>query len=132
MGYGSFDAVMDLIDNSIDAKASAVSVQIKELGKGQHRHRHLPTTARAWTRRRLAEALRLGSHTKHDEKKDLGKYGMGLVTASISVARRVTMLTRQEGKQAFEADFNLDTIARRTASSSRWSRPSPTVRRCWT
>lgn len=115
MGYGSFDAVMDLIDNSIDAKATKIVVQVKDLGKGKDRPPGVTIAiyddGKGMDEETLAEALRLGSDTKHEETKDLGKYGMGLVTASISVARRVTILTREEGKQAFEADFNLDTIA---------------------
>jgi hypothetical protein len=61
----------------------------------------------------LSEALRLGSNVDHiDPHKRLGKYGMGLVTASISMARNLWILTRAKDQAGYEATFDLDTIQR--------------------
>lgn len=110
MGYDSFASIMDLIDNSIDAGADRIGVTIREAGKdvaidirdnGTGMDQHV-----------LTEALRLGSDVEHNVNEDLGKFGMGLVTASISMARNVYIITRKKGDTAFEANFDLDTIAR--------------------
>jgi hypothetical protein len=111
MGYDSFASVLDIIDNSIDAKASKVWVTVKEVSKGSIVI-DIQDDGIGMDRDTLAQALRLGSDVKHDVEVDLGKYGMGLVTASISMARCVWVLTRQDKAQAFEATFDLDTIER--------------------
>lgn len=109
MGYDSFASIMDLIDNSVDAGAKRVDVWIRETGKALTVE--ILDDGKGMDEKTLAESLRLGSDTEHGES-DLGKFGMGLVTASLSMARSIYVLTRQEGKPAFEADFDMDTIAR--------------------
>lgn len=96
LGYNNYSAICDIVDNSFDAEASNVWIEIKQKssetvieiaddGSGMH----LPT---------LDQALRLGSITDRNEASDLGKYGMGLVTASLSIARNTRVLTRANGK----------------------------------
>lgn len=110
MGYDSFAAVMDLIDNSIDAGSKNVEVTIKELSKGSLVI-DIVDDGKGMDAKTLTEALKLGSKVEHaDPTKRLGKYGMGLVTASISMARNVWVLTREAGKTAVETTFDLDTI----------------------
>jgi hypothetical protein len=111
MGYNSFDSVMDIVDNSIDADATKVSIQVKEAGKGNIVIDILDNGV-GMDDKVLAEALRLGSDVEHNPASDLGKFGMGLVTASISMAKSVWVLTRKKGAIGYEADFDLDTIAR--------------------
>jgi hypothetical protein len=112
MGYDSFASVADLIDNSIDAGATRVDVNVREVGK-KALVIDVVDDGKGMDAKTLAEALRLGSDTDHtDPHKRLGKFGMGLVTASISMARSVWVVTREDKKQAFEADFDLGTIER--------------------
>lgn len=110
MGYDSFSSVLDLIDNAIDAKATKIAVTVRETGKSVTID--IRDDGIGMSEERLTEALRLGSDVNHNEKKDLGKFGMGLVTASISMARNLYVLTRMEGKAAYEATFDYDTIER--------------------
>lgn len=110
LGYDSFASVMDLIDNSIDAGAERVEITVKESGTSLLID--ILDDGRGMDEKTLAEALRLGSDTEHDAKKDLGKFGMGLVTASLSMARTITVITRQQDKPAYEATLDLDTIER--------------------
>lgn len=109
MGYDSFASIMDLIDNSIDAGAKRVEVWVREHGKSLTVE--IQDDGKGMDSETLAEALRLGSETDHSAT-DLGKFGMGLVTASLSMARSIYVLTRQEGKTAFEADFDMGVIER--------------------
>ena len=94
VGY-SFDAALaDLIDNSITAGATLVDVDadvvegefvaILDNGHGMSR-----STAR--------EALRLAGVSADRDRADLGRFGLGLKTASLSQGRSVTVATRREG-----------------------------------
>jgi hypothetical protein len=44
----------------------------------------------------LDEALRLGSDTERNIVSDLGKFGMGLVTVSLSICKTVEVITKQK------------------------------------
>ena len=110
MGYDSFASIMDLIDNSIDAGAKRVVVTIREVGK-KNPVIDIADDGAGMDEDTLGQALRLGSDTERTTK-HLGKYGMGLVTASIAMARNVWVLTRQEGKTGYEATFDLDDVER--------------------
>src|SRR5215472_4111000 len=76
MGYDSYASVLDIIDNSIDAQATVVSVDICEL-QGDILI-DIEDNGCGMDYDTLNEALRLGSDTIR-ETADLGKFGMGLV-----------------------------------------------------
>lgn len=109
LGYDSYASVLDLIDNSIDARASRISVTIGE-SKGDI----VITVADdgcGMDAETLSEALRIGSDTEHDEG-DLGKFGMGLVTASIGLSTKVEVVTHADGQPRLYGRFDLEEIAR--------------------
>jgi len=111
MGYDSFASILDIVDNSIDAQATKVWVTIKEISKGSLVI-DIQDDGIGMDRETLEQALRLGSDVKHDLEVDLGKYGMGLVTASIGLAQNVWVLTRKDKAQAYEATFDIPMIER--------------------
>ena len=89
IGYDFATAVADIVDNSVAAGATNVDVRfsaepprvvISDDGSGM--------TANA-----LNEALRFGSRREYSEG-DLGRYGLGLKTASLSQCRSLTVVTR--------------------------------------
>jgi hypothetical protein len=111
MGYDSFSSIMDLIDNSLDAGAKKVTVTIKEVG--EDRIVDILDDGKGMDAATLAEALKLGSNVEsYDPTKRLGKFGMGLITASISLAKNIWVLSRVKGQAAHEATFDVDTIER--------------------
>jgi hypothetical protein len=111
MGYDSFSSIMDLIDNSLDAGARKVTVTIKEVG--EDRIVDILDDGKGMDAATLAEALKLGSNVEsYDATKRLGKFGMGLITASISLAKNIWVLSRVKGQAAHEATFDVDTIER--------------------
>jgi len=110
LGYDSVSAVCDLIDNSIDAGAKNMSLTVKQIGKS-----HVIEIADdgcGMSKDGLKEALRLGSDVEKDVRSDLGKYGMGLVTASLSIAKTILVMSRRSGEQAWEAKFDVPTVER--------------------
>ena len=58
----------------------------------------------------LHEALKLGSDTKR-ESSDLGRFGMGLVTASISMARKITVITKYNSQYVVGV-LDLDVVSK--------------------
>ncbi len=107
LGYDSYSAIADLIDNSIDAGAERVAISIIE-------HDgdivvEIADNGNGMDEARLDEALRLGSDTSRVEN-DLGKFGMGLVTASISMSKRVEVFSKMNGGTGFYGGFDLEMI----------------------
>jgi len=93
IGYSMETAVADLIDNSITAEASNVDIRfswndgepwlaIIDDGCGMDSDE-------------LTNAMRLGSKNPLEErdKKDLGRYGLGLKTASFSQCRKLAVIS---------------------------------------
>lgn len=98
LGYTLEAAVADLVDNSIDAGSSLIDVSfhwagrdsyivVADDGKGMAEH-ELKTA--------MAIAAR-GPRTRRTSA-ELGRFGMGLKTASFSQASRLTVWTRQASK----------------------------------
>lgn len=108
LGYDSYSSVMDLLDNSVDAQASNIEITISE-EKGDFRI-IIEDDGLGMDEETLAEALRLGSDTQR-ETGDLGKFGLGLVTASIGLSRRVEVYTRELDGHLLYGGFDLDDIA---------------------
>lgn len=108
IGYSFNSALADIIDNSITARAENIAVYaipnnsftvaIVDDGEGL-------------TRDSLLLAMKLGSSDPREERKanDLGRFGLGLKTASFSQCRRLTVVSRSNGAtSAFTWD--LDTV----------------------
>lgn len=90
LGYENDVAICDIIDNSIDADATKIKlilekdrIIIADNGIGMNY-------------RILDQALKLGSDVIRDDNTCLGKFGMGLSTASISIGNRTTVITKQK------------------------------------
>lgn len=94
VGYDFSSAVADLVDNSITAGATQVDILV-EFDAEQSRVL-IADNGRGMTVNGLTEAMRFGSRRAYG-RGDLGRYGLGLKTASLSQGRSLTVLTRKEG-----------------------------------
>ena len=115
MGYSLRTALADVIDNAITANAREVmiladtrvdrpAIGILDDGAGM-------------TRADLLDAMRPGTRNPLEPRHqtDLGRFGLGLKTASFSQCRRLTVLTRRQGRTSC-ARWDLDTVA----ETDRW------------
>jgi hypothetical protein len=94
LGYSNYAAVKDIIDNSNDANATDIKVYVHS-AKGNFTITVVDNgDGMDWDT--LDEALRLGSDTERNIVSDLGKFGMGLVTASLSICKTVEVITKQK------------------------------------
>ncbi len=94
IGYENTVAICDIIDNSIDAYSTRIQVFIEEDNERQLRI-IIADNGTGMEYEVLDEALKLGSNSEHSESADLGKFGMGLSTAGLSLANRTTVLTKE-------------------------------------
>ena len=109
IGYTFESAIADVIDNSISAKATHVRVLFPTTPLEK------PVVAiwdngNGMSKEDLFEAMRLGSCSVEKERAvdDLGRYGMGLKSASLSQCREVTVISIHNGNlAAYKWDYNL-------------------------
>jgi hypothetical protein len=109
-GYDSYTAVEDIIDNSIDAGARNINIAINMIEKDLCII--ISDDGSGMNEEILDEALKLGSATEKDEMSDLGKYGMGLCTASISMSKRLEVITKQSNGSFLYSSQDLDEIVK--------------------
>jgi hypothetical protein len=91
MGYEFTTAIADLVDNSIEAGATTISVDIEF--EGAHSWVRLVDNGCGMTPAALREAMRYGSSRIYSDN-DLGKFGLGLKVASLSQCRRLSVASR--------------------------------------
>ena len=91
-GYFFETAVADLVDNSIAAGATKVSVQVKQDLRGNVRL-SIADDGCGMDRKGLVQAMQYGS-PKRPDPANLGKYGLGLKTASTAFCRRLSLISR--------------------------------------
>lgn len=94
LGYSPETALADLIDNSIAAGAENIELDF-QWNDGTPQVAILDD-GRGLSQAALAEAMRLGGAglVASRDLSDLGRFGMGLKTASLSQCRRMTIATR--------------------------------------
>ena len=117
-GYKLETALADLIDNSISANASEINIFLTEYNQAPSLF--IGDNGSGMTNEHLIEALRMPSQSLDDLRKpqDLGRFGLGLKTASFSQARKITVISRNSTEshlyngycwdlKNLEADWNL-------------------------
>ena len=92
-GYSLPDAICDLIDNSITAGARNVWIDFH--WAGVESWMSILDDGLGMAELSLIDAMRIGSKSPREQRdpSDLGRYGLGLKTASISQARSLTVAT---------------------------------------
>lgn len=91
LGYDFVQAIADLVDNSIAARATEVKINVAF--EGENSWVSISDNGHGMSKAEIAEAMRLGSERDYDDS-DLGKFGLGLKTASLSQCRRLIVFSR--------------------------------------
>lgn len=109
-GYSLKAAVADLIDNSISAGAKNVWLRFE--WDGADSHITIKDDGAGMAERELISAMRPGSKSPLEERspKDLGRFGLGLKTASFSQCRNLFVVSRQAGELPVSRCWDLDYI----------------------
>lgn len=114
LGYSTEDALADIVDNCISAGASEVRIDFRWEG-GDRAFVSILDDGRGMNDPELEAAMRLGDKSPLDERSrnDLGRFGMGLKTASFSQCRSLTVASKKEGGSESCLRWDLDEIAAR-------------------
>lgn len=116
LGYSTATAIADIVDNSISAKASTIDIQFEWAGP------------ESWVRiaddgvgmgdAELERAMQLGARDPRENRDpgDLGRFGMGLKTASFSQARGLSVLSRTADGETSCLRWDLDVLERQESS----------------
>jgi hypothetical protein len=115
MGYDFAAAVADVIDNSVEAKATRIAVDV-HFG-GDDSSVRITDNGTGMTPAQLREALRYGAEREYDSNA-LGKFGLGLKTASMSQCQRLTVASRSSSERTdiCAMAWDLDHVA----ATDRW------------
>lgn len=112
-GYDASTAIADLIDNSITAESRNIEIWF-EWNNGK------PWIAVAddghgMTEKELFEAMKTGSKNPLDarDEKDLGRFGLGLKTASLSQCRRMTVASKTAKTPLCIRCWDLDLVTKK-------------------
>lgn len=103
--YKNHTALADLVDNSLDADADQVRLIIDK----NNDEILIIDDGCGMDKATLTEAIKFGSETNKDAS-ELGRFGMGLVTASISMARRIEVISRPADSKTHKIVLDLDRI----------------------
>jgi hypothetical protein len=111
LGYSLETAVADLIDNSITAEATDVQIYCDL--SGVEPTLVIADNGRGMTEQQVIAAMRHGTSSPHFQRaaNDLGRFGLGLKTASFSQCRSLTVVSKQNGQGA-GAEWDLDRVKR--------------------
>jgi hypothetical protein len=110
IGYSIQSAVADIIDNSISAGARNVWVDFQ--WKGADTWLSIRDDGRGMDDRELIQAMRPGSRNPNEERsnEDLGRFGLGLKTASFSQCRKLTVISKRADSESVFWTWDLDFV----------------------
>jgi hypothetical protein len=118
-GYTKEAAFADIIDNSLAADATKIRIEISELF-GELRV-VITDNGLGMSEEQLLSAMRYGS-PKRDNPKSLGKFGMGLKTASTAFCQKLTVVTTN-GSGIKLRTWDLDVIR----NTDKWQLETPNL-----
>ncbi|PZF75839.1 ATP-binding protein [Aestuariivirga litoralis] len=109
-GYSLDTALADIIDNAITAGSKSIKLMADTVA--EEPWIALADDGCGMEESELVEAMRLGSKNPLDKRNrhDLGRFGLGLKSASFSQCRKLTVLTKRNEKISC-ARWDLDRIA---------------------
>lgn len=117
-GYSVATSIADLADNSVTAGATEIDVQFE--WDGPDSRVTMRDNGHGMSEVTLRDAMRAGSSNPLEEREpgDLGRFGLGLKTASFAQARSLTVATKQIGNETVAVRrWDLDHVA----ETDRWS-----------
>ena len=108
IGYSLEAAIADIIDNSIAAKSGKVQLSFFPVGEA---YVCILDNGSGMDDTQIDTAMQYGSKSPTDERdaSDLGRYGLGLKTASLSQCRVLTVISKQ-GDRVIGRRWDLDYV----------------------
>jgi hypothetical protein len=102
-GYSLETALSDLIDNAISAKADKIEILTEHLF--DKTSVFITDNGRGMSKKELSANMQFPSRDMESERgiNDLGRFGLGMKTASFSQTRKFTVISREKGTKEYSA-----------------------------
>lgn len=100
-GYSLETALADLMDNSISANANKIEVLINM--ETEPFRLFIADNGNGMTKQELSDSMQFPSSSPeyNRETKDLGRFGLGMKTASFSQTRKFTVISKKKGQDKY-------------------------------
>ncbi|MBW7570505.1 ATP-binding protein [Succinivibrio faecicola] len=107
VGYAEDAAIADIVDNSISAKATEIKINFN----WEKQEIVIQDNGIGMSKNELYENMKIGSSDPNASRDDLdlGRFGMGLKTASFSLGRQLIVVTNKNGLMS-NASWDLDSV----------------------
>ena len=112
-GYSLETALADLIDNSISALANKIEV-LTDVSSKECLKMFIVDNGNGMTEKELIQNLQFPSSSVEKKRKetDLGRFGLGLKTASFAQTRKFTVISRKKGEVYNARTWDVDYLKR--------------------
>jgi hypothetical protein len=118
LGYSFNSAFADLVDNSITAGSSKVWIDFESEPSP---YIALWDNGRGMSAEKLKDAMRLGGGNEGERQEDdLGRFGLGLKTASLSQAKTLRVISKEKGSRPHGRSWDIGLIEQ----EGRWVAPT--------
>ncbi len=121
-GYSFETAIADLVDNSIAALATNIDIQA-HLDQDGTQIVYIADNGHGMNEAVIEDAMTYGSEER-DESRSLGKFGLGMKTASTSQARSFTVVTKTVSDGVHSATWDLDHVVKEDEWELLWDYPN--------
>ena len=108
-GYDFNTAIADIVDNSISAEATVVNITVNMDPKNEVTV-YIADNGVGMDLLELKNAMKYGSERRQDPS-SLGKFGLGLKTASTSFCRKLSLISRGNDNVIRKVQWDLDYVA---------------------
>jgi hypothetical protein len=112
-GYSLETALADLIDNSISAEADKIEI-LTDVSNKECLKMFIVDNGNGMTEKELIQNLKFPSSSVEEKRKetDLGRFGLGLKTASFSQTRKFTVISRKKEEVYNARTWDVDYLKR--------------------
>lgn len=109
MGYTFESAISDVIDNSISAEANSIDIDFPS--NPLDIYIAIIDNGHGMDSEELVKAMKYGSSNVNETRaeKDLGRFGLGMKSASLSQCRKLTVISKKNGKYC-ACSWDLDIV----------------------
>jgi hypothetical protein len=116
-GYSLTDAIADLIDNSITAKANSINIIFR--WNGGKSSIYVIDDGEGMSKEELKTSMSLGVNGPAAQRNisDLGRFGLGMKTASLSQAKVMKVYSKKNGSPISGLSWDLDYVS----SKNEWA-----------
>ena len=122
-GVSNVEAIQELIDNSIDAKATRIDIHLEQEKQGEPVEICVVDNGTGMPEGVLQRCLYFGQTVQEEGVSRIGKFGVGLALAALSMTRRVDVYSRV-GEDWYWTYIDRDEV---DADPDHWVPPAPVI-----